>query len=221
MRGALLHLKKQETTATPKIPKNIKKGLDFSRPFLYTTTMNLNLDLALAVALEAHVGQTRKVGIVEVPFVVHPIQVMTTLALHGENNEDVLCAALLHDAVEDSDNREYVRREISLKLGKNVLSIVDKLTLPAELSDHTLPSYDKKKKYAHIAELLNGGDLDAIKVKLADRLCNIRNMIENGEDNRSWRYARAFYDCAEEPFWNLTKTNTLVRKLWVAICSYT
>lgn len=181
--------------------------------------MNLNLELALAVAAEAHAGQTRKVGKTELPFIIHPIEVMSVLALYGETDEEVLCAALLHDAVEDSDNREYVRSQIFLKLGSNVLSIVDKLTLPAECSDHESKSYDKKKKYAHIAELLNGDDLKAIKVKLADRFCNIRNMLENDEEKRARKYTDAFYECAGERFLELSKNDSLVRTLWVAICS--
>lgn len=178
------------------------------------------LEITLSLATEAHAGQTRKVGSAEVPYIVHPIQVMTTLALAGETDEDVLCAALLHDSVEDSVHREGVRSSIFLKCGPKILSIVDKLTLPSELSDHTSFYYDKKKKYEHIGELLDGGDLDAIKVKLADRVCNIRNMIENGEHNRARKYANAFYDCAGGAFWDTVKKNEIIRKFWTEIASY-
>lgn len=157
--------------------------------------MNLNLELALAVAAEAHAGQIRMIGSVEVPFIAHPIQVMTNLAQLGEADEDILCAALLHDAVEDSDNREYVRSQIFLKLGLKVLSIVDELTLPPECADSTSPTYDKVAKYAHIKNLLANGSIKAVRVKLADRKCNIFDMIQNKEHKRANKYAKSFMEC--------------------------
>jgi guanosine-3',5'-bis(diphosphate) 3'-pyrophosphohydrolase len=59
------------------------------------------LDAAILFAAEAHRGQTRKYN-PSLPYIVHPIEVMSIVATVPHSPE-MLAAAVLHDVVEDTD----------------------------------------------------------------------------------------------------------------------
>lgn len=56
---------------------------------------------ALQFASRKHVAQRRKNG--DIPYINHPIEVANILTQAGVEDYDVLCAAILHDTVEDTD----------------------------------------------------------------------------------------------------------------------
>ena len=74
---------------------------------------------ALAVAFHAHDGQRRKSG---EPFIIHPVEVCVILA-QLRADTDTLCAALLHDTVEDTEMVTF--ESIERQFGPVVASIVE------------------------------------------------------------------------------------------------
>jgi guanosine-3',5'-bis(diphosphate) 3'-pyrophosphohydrolase len=72
------------------------------------------IERAYTVAARAHDGQWRMSGD---PYITHPITVATIVAEIGMSSETV-CAALLHDTVEDTDYSLARLREDSVRLSR-------------------------------------------------------------------------------------------------------
>ncbi len=105
--------------------------------------------------ISAHEGQTRYGG---KPYSVHPIDVVETLEFMGIKNDDIICAGYLHDVLEDTT---YTPDMIRANFGDGVLSIVNELTFPPDVSDE---DYWKK---------CDAMSSDAKLVKMADILSNL------------------------------------------------
>jgi (p)ppGpp synthase/HD superfamily hydrolase len=133
---------------------------------------------AFAVAERAHAGQIRRQG---TPYIDHLVEV--TLILRDElgvSDPAVLAAALLHDAVEDSeltvdDLRNFPERTWQL---------VALLTDPE-------PVMTGAARRAHYREIWK--DADATLLKAADRLSNIRDVVAQGDPDFTRRYIRKTY----------------------------
>ena len=79
---------------------------------------------------------------------------------------DVLLAAILHDTIEDTDTRP---EEISDKFGEGVLSLVLEVS-----DDKNLPKQERKRlQIEHAPQISFGAKL----IKLADKSCNVRNLV--------------------------------------------
>ena len=108
------------------------------------------------------------------PYVVHPLRVMSNLVtIGGLADADVLCAAALHDVLEDTDTPESV---ITDRFGEHVLALVRELTKAPGLEGD--PS-----KQAVIASVPSMSP-DAQAIKLADVLANVRDVREDPDP--SW-----------------------------------
>ena len=79
------------------------------------------VEKAYHYAMEKHEGQTRKSG---EPYVTHPVQVAYILA-DLELDPQSICAALLHDVVEDTGT---TREELVKEFGETVTMLVDGVT---------------------------------------------------------------------------------------------
>ncbi len=79
---------------------------------------------------EWHQGQTRWDK--NVPYSVHPEKVVQILRSFGITDDVILCAAYLHDVLEDT---EITYEPIKELFGDDVLKLVQELTYPAECSD--------------------------------------------------------------------------------------
>lgn len=121
---------------------------------------------ALAVARQMHEGQYRKEGI---PYLVHPLKVCSTLYNFGIEEDVVLAAALLHDVLEDcQDKLPLGGKELISEYGisQEVYDIVQLLTKESGLNDYELSLYfDKIKR-----------NPKALLVKLSDRLHNSQTL---------------------------------------------
>lgn len=120
---------------------------------------------AAVFACRQHAGQMRDDNIT--PYAVHSLRVTEYLRrLAGETDEDVLCAALLHDTIEDSALNYDV---LANQFGDEVAGLVAELT-----NDNRLP---KAKRRA--AMLRHAKDLSprAKRIKLADRLDNVTDLL--------------------------------------------
>jgi guanosine-3',5'-bis(diphosphate) 3'-pyrophosphohydrolase len=124
-----------------------------------------NLFDALKFAAEKHVSQRRK-GCDTVPYINHPIKVAHILYHTGETNAELLSAAFLHDVLEDTSTTEAELREI---FGDRVTSMV------LEVTDDMSLTYDDRKRY----QIKKAPSLspDAKKIKIADKISNIQDII--------------------------------------------
>jgi GTP pyrophosphokinase len=126
---------------------------------------------ALAMASGAHAGQSRKNGD---PYVTHPIQVAQIVRSWGMDIDSV-CAALLHDVVEDT---EVTLFEVEEQFGAVIAKLVDGLTKLDGVKLVGEESHVDAKAAANLQKLLLAISEDprVLVVKLADRLHNIRTL---------------------------------------------
>ena len=141
---------------------------------------NKNGDLSMVekaynYAVEKHAGQKRKSG---EPFVNHPINVACIIA-EMEFDTDSICAALLHDVVEDTDaTREDIVREFSPTIAE-LVDGVTKLSKIPYTSKEEQQIESLRKMFFAMAK-----DVRVIVIKLADRLHNMRTLKYMKEDRQ-------------------------------------
>jgi len=123
---------------------------------------------ALAFAAHKHRDQRRK-NVAASPYINHPIALAHVLVCEGRIEElPVLCAAILHDTVEDT---ETTLDEIARRFGNEIASIVGEVT-----DDSSLPKARRKAlQVEHAPQLSRGAKL----IKLADKICNVRDMADD------------------------------------------
>ncbi|MEZ4379186.1 MAG: bifunctional (p)ppGpp synthetase/guanosine-3',5'-bis(diphosphate) 3'-pyrophosphohydrolase [Gemmatimonadales bacterium] len=137
------------------------------------------IDRALRYAAGAHRGQKRMSG---EDFVEHSIAVASILAGLLVDTASI-CAALLHDVVEDSD---VSTSDIATEFGDEVAGLVDGLT---KISHLTFRSSVEEQSENYRKLLLSvAKDARVIIIKLADRLHNMRT-LEHLSDERRRRIA--------------------------------
>ena len=122
---------------------------------------------ASAFAAHKHRDQRRK-GAEASPYINHPIAVANVLANEaGVNDPIILAAALLHDTIEDTDTTP---KELENEFGDEIAAIVFEVT-----DDKSLPKHERKRlQIEHAATLSSQAKL----VKLADKICNVRDMSQ-------------------------------------------
>ncbi len=139
---------------------------------------NRNIDIykikkAYLYAENKHKNQYRKSG---EPYIIHPLHVAYTLAKLGLDTQTI-CAALLHDVVEDTD---ACYGDIEKKFGTEIAQIVEGVTKITELFKSV------EEKQAENYNKMFGAmekDIRIIILKLADRLHNI-NTLEHLKRDR-------------------------------------
>lgn len=122
---------------------------------------------AYKVAEKAHEGQLRTSGD---PYITHPLAVASIL-LDYCMDTDTICAALLHDTVEDTD---VTLDELRKRFGDDVALMVDGVTKIG-----LVPLNSKEEQQAeNIRKILMAmsKDIRVIIIKLADRLHNMRTL---------------------------------------------
>lgn len=118
-------------------------------------------------AVAKHGNQLRKSG---EPYIIHPMQVAYILADLGLD-DDTICAALLHDVVEDTSvTHEDLINEFSLE----VAEMVDGVTKLSKLNCESVEE-EQVENYRKMF-LAMGRDIRVIMIKLADRLHNMRTL---------------------------------------------
>ena len=140
---------------------------------------------ALAFAAEKHRDQRRK-GAGASPYINHPIAVASVLAEAGETDEATLIAAVLHDTVEDTATTPA---ELEERFGTVVAGLVGEVT-----DDKSLPSAERKRRQIEHAAHASPR---AKRIKLADKICNIRDVMSDPPANWSLARRREYLDWAE------------------------
>jgi guanosine-3',5'-bis(diphosphate) 3'-pyrophosphohydrolase len=123
---------------------------------------------ALAFAADKHRDQRRKDALAS-PYINHPIALANVLVREGGVTDPaVLAAALLHDTVEDT---QTTPSELRAAFGPAIAAIVEEVT-----DDKSLPKAERKRlQIAHAAAMTTEAKL----VKLADKICNLRDMSDH------------------------------------------
>ncbi len=123
------------------------------------------VERAYAVADERHEGQLRRSGD---PYITHPLAVAQILAELGMT-APTLCAALLHDTVEDTD---YSLESLQAEFGQEIAQLVDGVTkLDKVKYGETAQAETTRKMVVAMAK-----DIRVLVIKLADRLHNMRTL---------------------------------------------
>ena len=118
---------------------------------------------AYDVAAYWHREQTRRSGD---PYITHPLAVATILAETGADDE-TLCAAMLHDTVEDT---LWTLPALSCEFGAEVAALVAGTTALDQIKGR------RGRKLARVMTVVKSADLRVLAIKLADRLHNMRTV---------------------------------------------
>jgi guanosine-3',5'-bis(diphosphate) 3'-pyrophosphohydrolase len=130
------------------------------------------IEKAYKYAEMAHKGQTRISG---EPYIIHPVEVALILT-EIEMDTASICAALLHDVIEDT-NMSYLN--VEQEFGKEIALIVDGLTKLSRIqfqSREEAQAENLRKMFVAMAK-----DIRVILIKLADRLHNMRTLVYQNE----------------------------------------
>ncbi len=164
-RGVKAVLKKVRPARQPLDPalENLIKEVRKSRPKADTKA----IERAYSMAEEAHRGQMRKSGD---PFITHPLGVALILAQLGLDETSIM-AALLHDAVEDT---ELTLVEVERSMGFDVASLIDGLTKLDKIRFRS----KEQSRAENIRKMIiaTARDIRVLLIKLADRLHNMRTL---------------------------------------------
>ncbi|HEV2375561.1 MAG TPA: bifunctional (p)ppGpp synthetase/guanosine-3',5'-bis(diphosphate) 3'-pyrophosphohydrolase [Streptosporangiaceae bacterium] len=123
------------------------------------------IERAFEVAAHWHRDQTRRSGD---PFITHPLAVATILAELGMNAESI-CAALLHDTVEDT---AYTLDALRRDFGQDVAALVDGVTKLDKVKYGDAAEAETVRKMV----VAMSHDIRVLVIKLADRLHNMRTL---------------------------------------------
>lgn len=126
------------------------------------------IDEAIIFATQSHSGQVRKLS--NSPYIVHPMEVCAILATLTDS-EEVMCAGLLHDVVEDCGVDPLIIRE---KFGSRVFQLVMSETEDRTSTKSAEDTWMARKEESLIM-LENTKDRDVKLLWLADKLSNIKS----------------------------------------------
>ncbi|WP_297504108.1 bifunctional (p)ppGpp synthetase/guanosine-3',5'-bis(diphosphate) 3'-pyrophosphohydrolase [Ferrovum sp.] len=161
-----------------------------SEPLLRVATTYLRpsdlelLEQAFHLAAHAHKGQFRKSG---EPYLIHPLSVAIILA-EWHLDPQALCAALLHDTIEDTGT---TTQEIMEQFGHSVSELVEGVSKLDRLEFQT----EQQAQAENFRKMLlaMARDVRVILIKLADRLHNMRTLGAMKSDKQR-RIARETLD---------------------------
>ena len=118
---------------------------------------------AMNFATIKHKMQKRKTG---ESYIIHPVEVCKILKDAGITDVKILCGALLHDTVEDTDT---TFEEIEEKFGKEIADYVREAT-----DDRTVNKYMRKKQQVEKVQKASfGGKM----IKVGDKIHNVSCLV--------------------------------------------
>lgn len=126
------------------------------------------IERAFKFARSAHEGVRRRSG---EPYILHPIAVAKIASREIGLGSTSICAALLHDVVEDT---EYTVEDIERQFGKKIAELVEGLTKISGgiFGDRASAQAENFRKLL----LTMSQDIRVVLIKMADRLHNMRTL---------------------------------------------
>jgi guanosine-3',5'-bis(diphosphate) 3'-pyrophosphohydrolase len=138
---------------------------------------------ALRFAAHKHRTQRRK-DVDASPYINHPIEVATLLAIEGGVTDlATLMAAVLHDTIEDT---ETTPEELETRFGREVCALVLEVT-----DDKRLPKAERKRLQIEHAQLSSA---KAKLLKLGDKIANLRDVTATPPADWSLDRRREYLD---------------------------
>ncbi|MDE6513822.1 MAG: RelA/SpoT family protein [Muribaculaceae bacterium] len=126
------------------------------------------IERAFRFAKSAHAGVRRRSG---EPYILHPIAVARIASQEIGLGSTSICAALLHDVVEDTD---YTVEDIRSNFGDKIAQLVEGLTKISGgiFGEHASAQAENFRKLL----LTMNDDIRVVLIKMADRLHNMRTL---------------------------------------------
>ena len=141
---------------------------------------------AVHFAADRHRNQRRK-DAATTTYVNHPVCVAEMLVnVGGIEDPQVICAALLHDTIEDTDTTPD---ELAEAFGPAVRDIVLEVS-----DDKSLPKEERKQEQIRHAATAS---IAAKQVKLADKICNLQDILAHPPADWSDERKRQYFDWAK------------------------
>lgn len=158
---------------------------------------------ALHFAASKHRDQRRK-GAEASPYINHPIEVAELLARVGGVTDIVtLQAAILHDTLEDT---QTTPEELEATFGLEVRQVVEEIT-----DNKQLPKAERKRlEIAHAPHL----SVRAKLAKLADKISNVRSIIETPPAEWSLERKREYFDWSERVVAGCRGSNAALERMY-------
>jgi len=168
----------------------------------------LRLLKAFKFAAHKHQHQRRK-SEAAVPYINHLIAVADILCeIGGVRDIDIIAAGILHDTIEDTDTSPD---ELDAEFGPRVLSIVEEVT-----DDKDLPKQVRKRLQI---ERAGKASIEARHVKLADKICNVQDLIESPPAEWPLERQIQYVDWAESVITGLRGSNEQLEQYFDEVCS--
>jgi len=151
---------------------------------------------ALDFAAHNHRDQRRKDRAAS-PYIYHPLELANVLAREGRFGDiDLLCAPLLHDTLEDTASTpKGLRRAFGPKIARIVAEVTD---------DKSLSKAKRKALQVRHARHISA---EAKLVKLADKICNIRDVARRPPATWDRARQREYFDWARRVIDRVRGTN--------------
>jgi guanosine-3',5'-bis(diphosphate) 3'-pyrophosphohydrolase len=141
---------------------------------------------ALSFAAHKHRHQLRK-GSRPIPYINHPIALADLLVNTGNiYDSETIAAALLHDTVEDTDT---TFEELEEEFGPVISQLVAEVT-----DDKGVPKEERKRRQTEHASSLSRS---ARLVKLADKTCNLRDILQDPPGGWPLERKQQYFDWAK------------------------
>ena len=157
---------------------------------------------ALEVASIKHRDQRRKDREAS-PYINHPIAVARTLWQAGVRDQTAIVAAVLHDTIEDTNT---TRDELAVRFGEAVAAVVDEVTDDKSLEKHVR----KQAQVEHAPHLSAAAKL----VKLADKTCNLRDIVDSPPHDWSAERKREYFAWADRVVAGLRGVNAELERVY-------
>ena len=158
---------------------------------------------AIEFAAKKHRMQRRKDSDAS-PYINHPIALMHVLCIDGGiRDPKILAAAALHDTIEDT---ETTPNELVAEFGADVADLVVEMT-----DDKSLPKVERKRLQIERARHMTR---DGALVKLADKICNLRDMAASPPESWSLERRIEYFDWAKAVVDGLPRVNSRLLKMF-------
>ena len=163
---------------------------------------------AARFAADKHRNQRRKDADAS-PYINHPIALADVLANEGDVTDPVvLCGALLHDTIEDTDT---TAEELRAVFGEAITSVVLEVTDDKRIKDKAVRKQLQVEHAPHIST-------QAKLVKLADKICNLRDMAVSPPAGWSRERKTEYFDWAARVIAGVRGTHPRLEALFDQTC---
>lgn len=159
---------------------------------------------ALTFAANKHRNQRRK-NVDASPYINHPISLVNILCNEAHITDiNLICSALLHDTVEDT---ETTAEELELEFGAVISSVVMEVT-----DDKTIAARQTRKQLQieHASHISDHAKL----LKLADKISNLRDLSVDPPATWSLQRQRDYFDWAKQVIDQLRGTHSGLEELF-------